>query len=422
MQRGLHCHYLWLSSPLYQQHHRGHLCHDGCFQVQEEVELFRVEGEAVILAFPSFHRVLQRRSLASPTAKYLIAKSNWLGDVTYAEEGRVQQRGEQLWLLPAQASDTGEYTCFFRNDTYCIAGSITLRVYESGSVDMDKLSYTVSTTLGHSMTIKCPSLGRFNQTDQIDWYKEPSPMALQLGTGSYYRDRDDLLILDVKRSHQGLYTCQVRVRINNQQYKVKRTVQLHVQEPLNPTPRPASDLSITFDPILNGRTSGNAADTRTFLPPVIVFPLNGTIFESTHGSVLKLLCKVFTECQMANSTAIMWLVNGQSVESSYLIGRALQGRKRVTRTPGSCQVELMLVVMELSEVDSRAEWKCVTQNQGGEQDVLGQLRLEDSTFIWLVAAIMVLSCVLSVLSVCLYVLLKPRRKTDYFLTKQNSIC
>ena len=85
---------------------------DGCFLVSPEVEIFRVEGDAIILNFPAFQRVLQVRNIAPPTATYLIAKANGTG--AYEGEGRVHQRDSQLWLLPAQASDSGNYTCTYR--------------------------------------------------------------------------------------------------------------------------------------------------------------------------------------------------------------------------------------------------------------------------------------------------------------------
>lgn len=46
------------------------------------------------------------------------------------------------------------------------------------------------------------------------------------------------------------------------------------------------------------------------------------------GSGLEIFCRVLTECQMADSTDVAWLVNGQSVGSSYMDGRALQGGRR----------------------------------------------------------------------------------------------
>ncbi|XP_071371253.1 interleukin-1 receptor type 2 [Centroberyx affinis] len=393
---------------------------DGCFWVSE-FKLFRLEGEAVILSFPGFLRTLHLRHIAPPASHYRITRGNGTGGVAYEGKGRVQQQDRQLWLLPAQASDSGEYTCTYRNETYCITSSIMLQVYESSSVDMEKLSYPYHTSVGEKLPLRCPSLGEFNQTEQIEWYKDPGPAAARLSSTASSRGcRVDPWIPGVQRSHQGArYTCQLTVSINNQQYRVSRTLRLQVSVPV-PDPRfltssPATDLSMTSDPSLL-----STADTPIIQPPVIVSPLNGSIFESAHGSGLELFCKVLTGCHSADSTLVTWLVNGQSVESSYLDGRALQGGRRVTRVEGGCQVESRLVVIAMTEEDTKTELKCVTQNQGGRQEVVAQLRLEDSMFTWLTVAVVSLSCVLTVLSVFLYVLLKPKTKTDYFLARQNS--
>lgn len=79
-----------------------------------DLDVFRVEGEAVILSFPMFQRVLQKRNIAPPTAKYVINKDNMTEGEAYQGDGRVQQHNEQLWFLPAQASDSGEYICTYR--------------------------------------------------------------------------------------------------------------------------------------------------------------------------------------------------------------------------------------------------------------------------------------------------------------------
>jgi len=86
-------------------------------------------------------------------------------------------------------------------------------------------------------------------------------------------------------------------------------------------------------------------------PPVILSPRNGDVFESPHGenhqqqqqqhvcinhhnnnmcpgSDLELSCTVLAECHMVDDTVVTWLANNQSVESSYLHGRALQGGRR----------------------------------------------------------------------------------------------
>lgn len=50
------------------------------------------------------------------------------------------------------------------------------------------------------------------------------------------------------------------------------------------------------------------------------------------GSAEEMFCRVLTECEAADATEVVWLVNSQSVESSYLDGRALQGGRRCLST------------------------------------------------------------------------------------------
>lgn len=78
------------------------------------MNIFRVEGDAVILSFPLFTSVLRARKIAPPTAEYLITKDNGTQSTDDQGAGRVQQQSNQLWFLPALASDSGEYTCTYR--------------------------------------------------------------------------------------------------------------------------------------------------------------------------------------------------------------------------------------------------------------------------------------------------------------------
>ncbi|XP_026152332.1 interleukin-1 receptor type 2 isoform X2 [Mastacembelus armatus] len=392
----------------------------GCYLVSPEVEIYRVEGEAVIVSFPLFKRVLEVRNIVLASAEYLILKDNGTEGVTFQGQGRVQQHDKQLWFLPAHVSDSGKYICTYRNATYCVTGSITLHVYESSFNNMEKLSYPISATVGEYLRIPCPSLSSFNKTERlIEWHKDSSPTALQLGrnAGLFRQNTDKLIIPTVKRSHGGTYTCQLTVLINDKQYKVSRAIMLHVQgsDPTVTTTVP--DFSMTTDSELI-----STAYIPILQPPVIISPLNGTVFESPHGSGLELICKVLTDCQMAESTVVTWLVDGQSVESPYLDRWTLQGGKRVTRVSEGCQIEMRLIVVSMTEDDVKTELKCVTQNQGGRQEVVIQLQLEDSTFTWIVVATVAVSCFLTVASVFLYAIFKPKmkKKTDYILARQNS--
>ena len=97
---------------------------DGCFLATEgEVDVFVLEGEAIILSCPIFDRVLEVRNIAPPNANYIITKDNGTEGVSFQGEGRVQQRDKQLRFLPAQASDSGLYICTYR---YALRKDISL--------------------------------------------------------------------------------------------------------------------------------------------------------------------------------------------------------------------------------------------------------------------------------------------------------
>ncbi|KAK6309877.1 interleukin-1 receptor type 2 isoform X2 [Coregonus clupeaformis] len=396
---------------------------DGCFRVSPEPEVFRVQGEAVVLSCFGFDRVLQIRF---PKAKagytYVVAKGNGKEgiDPEEGEEGRVLQRERQLWLLPARTSDSGEYSCIYRNDTLCVTGSITLQVYETKQTDIEKLSYPISTRVGNNVSISCPHF-EFNRTDEIEWYKDSSLTVLPVGSGRYHRQRPDLIhISDVRPADQGFYTCQLRVHVNNLQYTVSRTMNLYVKV-LDPVPYTQTTSPI-FDP--DTTPTPNPGLSTVEYPavesPKIVSPVNGTIFESPLGSILEISCQVFTGSQSADATVVTWLVDGQSLDSSNLGGRALMSQRRVTTVAGGCYVEVKLYIVELCEEDTRAELKCVTQNQGGRHEVIAQFRVEDPRSTWLMVGVAVSVCFLTVVSIFLYLLLKPRGKGDYFLARQNS--
>lgn len=201
---------------------------DGCYLTSEELEVFRMEGEAVVLHFPTFKRTLRLRRIALTSAQFTISKNN---ETEQQDGGRVQLRDEQLWFLPAQPSDSGEYVCSYRNESFCISGNIRLRVFESSSVDVGKLSYPVSALVGEELKLRCPSLSHFNRTDRrIEWFKDSSQTPLQrTDSGSSLQDRDKLVITAVRTSHTGRYTCRLLVSINQQQFNISRVLLLQVE-------------------------------------------------------------------------------------------------------------------------------------------------------------------------------------------------
>ncbi|XP_030198925.1 interleukin-1 receptor type 2 [Gadus morhua] len=394
---------------------------DGCFRLKPEVPLYRREGEAVVLAWGFLGRVLQVRNFASLNSTYLITKGNTTGSVAEGSEGRVRQNGGILWLLPSQSSDSGEYTCYYRTQSVCVAGSISIKVFPEDSVDVSKLLYPHQTIMGQPATVFCPSISSFKTIQHVQWFKGSSASAQRLESASQGKD---LQLPTVGTSELGLYTCLLMVLINQSQYTVSRTVLLQSDDPLILPSRTTTDLSVTSatsDPSVHPKDRETTVDRLP--PPVISAPVNGTVYHAEHGSGLELRCEVWAGCQSTDSTLVTWTVDGQSVDSSYLNPRALEGGRRVTqRMTGECQVEVRLVIIALTNRDTEAEFKCVTHNEGGTREVVVQLRLEDTLSTWAVVGSVIAGCFLSVVSVFFYFLLKPQRKADYFLTRQTSVC
>lgn len=76
--------------------------------------MVRVEGDAVILSFPMLERALQLRKIAPPSQDFIISKDGGMEAVATQHQGRILQVDKKLRLLPAKASDSGEYSCTYR--------------------------------------------------------------------------------------------------------------------------------------------------------------------------------------------------------------------------------------------------------------------------------------------------------------------
>ncbi|XP_019736240.1 interleukin-1 receptor type 2 [Hippocampus comes] len=376
------------------------LVKDGCFVVAAELDLFRLEGEAVTVSFPYFRKALKVRRIEPPDASLRISKGNRTHD---AGEGRVRLLGPELWLLPAWRSDSGEYTCTFRNATYCIQGSVTLRVYAALAVGVDNLSYEYNATLGENVTLRCPVKKRLSHT-RVQWYKEDSSaIGLQAHRRRSLRgDAGKLRIPEAQYSDSGLYTCRLSVLVDRSEFPLTRTFRLLVKEPELPT-------------------------ALTPPPPLIITPLNGSVHEASHGSELEVKCTALTACESERQMAVWWSADGVQVDASRLNGRVLQGVRRESRVESGCLVEVSLLVAAMTEQEEGAELTCVAQNQDGRREVTITLHVEDSSMTWLVVACVSTSCFLAVLSVFLYVLLikpklkkKTKKNANYFLARQDS--
>ncbi|TNN36056.1 Interleukin-1 receptor type 2 [Liparis tanakae] len=199
----------------------------GCSVAPPEDGVLRLQGEAVVLSFPMFESRLELLDTASLTATWLIAKDDGMAEGgAYRDRGRVQQRANQLWLLPAQVADSGSYTCMYRKRSVCVSGSIRLRVVASRSAAAGQLSYPVGVVVGERLCLPCPLVRDFNHTE-LTWSKDPGPTPSP--AGSFRQAGVCLLIPAVRRAHAGAYTCRLRAHIDDRQYEVSRSVTLEVE-------------------------------------------------------------------------------------------------------------------------------------------------------------------------------------------------
>ncbi|XP_018595383.1 interleukin-1 receptor type 2 [Scleropages formosus] len=375
---------------------------ENCLQVSE-IEEFHLQGEAVVLSCPKAERVvLKNRLLHTPgyTQHFAGAAMRPLDT-----NGRVRDRGRRLWFLPAQTSDTGNYTCVFRNRTFCIAGIISLQVYERKGPHLDMISYPNFVFPGHTGLVVCPNLKEYNRTGNLQWFKESTPIELSVnGTRYHQQEANVLAIQDINPQDKGFYTCELWILFDQTRFKITRTIKLVVAAPEEET--------------TTLQTSPAVIPTRPPHPPEIVYPAHGDVFIAIIDSTLEIPCRVSTGDQPANSTEVTWLVNGLNIEESVLRGRAFLGERVISRSERTL-IELKIIILELHEEDSSAEIKCVARSPGGRRDVVAQVRVEDP-FVWLTVGCIGAAAFLTTVSLFLYLLLKPERK-DYVLARQSSV-
>ncbi|KAK1797686.1 hypothetical protein P4O66_008049 [Electrophorus voltai] len=379
-----------------------------CLAVGPEIPDFHTQGELVVIRFPFLEDAILYLRLLVDNSTFHISHSEQhdLQNDTL----RVIQRGRSLLLLPSHPSDSGTYSYVLSSDMFCITGSISVTIYETGREDLDMMSYPVSAQPDTDLNISCPHIKHFIMAGSPQWYKGFNVGAFPLISTRYNWEKGNLLtITKVSPEDKGLYTCKLKVIFNHTHYNVSRTWKLQVLAPVTNIPDSGSK-----EPT---KSTAAAVTSSAILYPYITTPVNGSMIESHFGSSLVIQCKVLVGNQSYDHTEVTWLVNGRSVDSSYLSERAFQATRRVL--PNHVVVEL--VFLEVHEEDTRVELKCVAQNLSGKQEVITQVTLEDSMTMWLVVAAVSSCFFLLVMSVFLYQLCptSPKRN-NYIRARQNS--
>ncbi|XP_051761813.1 interleukin-1 receptor type 2 isoform X2 [Ctenopharyngodon idella] len=334
-----------------------------CVVVGPEIPEYQVQGEAVIIRFPFLEDAINYRKLqVDNSSTFHIDHINLRNQSNLKScRDRVKQSGRGVQLLPSHPSDSGTFTYTLRSNTFCLTGSISVTVYEA---EEPNTMMTYNARVGEDTKINCPHLRYFKRKENLMWYKDFQSTALPVGRGQYTIERGIILsIKNMSVKDQGFYTCRLNVIFNNTRYNVSRTWRVQVS-----------------------------------------------------GSRLAISCVVRVGNQSAQSTDVTWLVNGQPVENSHLGARAFLTDKSITGN----HLEVQLVILELQQEDNWTELKCICQNQDQKQEVVTQIKLEDSEPLWMVIAA-ISSCFILVVCVFLYHLCqKPKKRGDYIQAQQDS--
>ncbi|XP_067300942.1 interleukin-1 receptor type 2 isoform X2 [Pseudorasbora parva] len=374
-----------------------------CVVLGPEIPDYQVQGEAVVISFPFLEETIRYRKLRlDNSSAFHIAHTNPRNQSSLkSHRERVMQSGRSVLLLPSLPEDSGTYTYILRSDTFCLTGSISIKIYEAEETNTI-MAY--NTHAGEDAIINCPHLKYFKRKGNLKWYKSS---ALPVGGGLYTLERGLFLaIKNISVKDEGFYTCRLNVIFNNTQYNVSRTWRVQVSGPESESAAPEVVTSNNL----------NAFTSSSYSFPYIVFPVNGSFIESHLGSRLVILCMVSTGNQPVQSTDVTWLVNGQSVENSHLGGRAFLTDRSITGK----HLEVQLVILELQREDSGTELKCIYQNQDQKQEAVTHIKLEDSESLWMVAAA-ISSCFILMVCVFMYHLCRmPQKRGDYVQARQNS--
>ncbi|XP_051761812.1 interleukin-1 receptor type 2 isoform X1 [Ctenopharyngodon idella] len=377
-----------------------------CVVVGPEIPEYQVQGEAVIIRFPFLEDAINYRKLqVDNSSTFHIDHINLRNQSNLKScRDRVKQSGRGVQLLPSHPSDSGTFTYTLRSNTFCLTGSISVTVYEA---EEPNTMMTYNARVGEDTKINCPHLRYFKRKENLMWYKDFQSTALPVGRGQYTIERGIILsIKNMSVKDQGFYTCRLNVIFNNTRYNVSRTWRVQVSAPVSESAAP----EVVTSNNLNAFTSSG------YSFPYIVFPVNGSFIESHFGSRLAISCVVRVGNQSAQSTDVTWLVNGQPVENSHLGARAFLTDKSITGN----HLEVQLVILELQQEDNWTELKCICQNQDQKQEVVTQIKLEDSEPLWMVIAA-ISSCFILVVCVFLYHLCqKPKKRGDYIQAQQDS--
>lgn len=306
--------------------------------------------------------------------------------------GRFLVRGETLWFLNVTLADDGEYVTIVRTPLQCYRQDTKLIVDQPNPEECGRPRRAgQSLTRGVTDKLSCPlkdyihKLNSYGIPSSIRWYKGCELISDGTERFSYWDTY--LKISGVESDDEGLYTCTLKFTLAG----------------VN------GSLSETIDAEVKGDY---------FLVPEVREPAND-IIKAPVGSNFTKRCLVFVPCVGEPSVDVLWLVREDFIFEDPSERIYTTEQRVVERQDKGVLLERWLIIPELKDEDHYLNYTCRAYNARGNSFSYFTLLPTDSMSPWLVVA---LSCLLIVVSVFIYIVLKPKckHKLDCILPRQNS--
>ncbi|KAM4743122.1 interleukin-1 receptor accessory protein isoform 1-T1 [Anableps anableps] len=271
---------------------------------------------------------------------------------------------ERLWLLPAVASDTGQYICMLRNKSSCSKIAMRLKVLRQDeavrSSDCEPLVAVEATEeligFQQGKLLTCPDLqdaAKISESSpRVSWFYVSQSMSCQpypfwdtdrkqQGTG--------LQIYTMMLMYQGLYFCTVQFQRRGRMLNFSRSIKVSGIYPTVVSKSPTI-LHPTIDKIFSVRTNADVHLTCKGLLPFILDNLDRDIW---------------------------WTVDGKRLEQLN-DRRFIQTNREVSEDYRDLIVDSVLSVSDFQSEDLQREFNCSVRNAQGFQTRRAQLKEEVS--------------------------------------------
>ncbi|XP_078078078.1 interleukin-1 receptor type 1-like isoform X2 [Mustelus asterias] len=240
-----------------------------------------------------------------------------------------------FWFLPATLTDSGNYSCFLWNTSYCVMDVYHVQVLQlsHGRCFHENLLELPQEEIPGSIHIYCSDIKDYFQSFSVlQWFKDCKPIAID--NKKYFHNDKQLSINNATSEDSGMYTCKLEYQHLGKRYNVTRTTELKMKT----------------------RT------TKT-IQPEMINPKNNTI-EARLGSTLNVTCEALVGFGKMNIILLTWKMNNTDIPEGGL--RIKQGVQIDRKEANHATVVLRnLIISEIIEKDFQTTFECFACNPLG---------------------------------------------------------